>query len=328
MSTSRSLALALFIAVLAQGSQSWADDNTSQAPNPSSHIALIRTYVPRDFHQSLLDRLAGGLTERWPYRMVSDSKGRILVTDPALSVIQVFDVEHGLRSQIGADSLHHLNFPGCIAVDADDNIYVTDRGARAVLVFGRDGRFLRTIGAGAFLVPTGITVDKRTHTLYVADWLRGEVLVFDLKGNFLQVVGSAGFGAGQLYGPEDVVLHNGALVVLDRLNHRFDLFDLRGNFLGALFFAPDRTPISFAFDGDGNLFYVDSVSGALVATDPQGKILASASALQSFDWRTGRPFTISFRCLTTDVVGGILAVGPALDIETLKIEADKTTSTP
>jgi len=322
----RGMALLLFASVLTQSGTSWANNDPPQDQNQSSHIALVRAYALRDFHQSLLDRLSGSIVRRFPYRMVSDSKGRILVTDAGASLIHVFDVEHGVRSQIGGSSTHRLNFPGCIAVDAADNVYVTDRGARAVLVFNRDGRFLRTIGAGALLVPTGLAVDKQSRTLYVADWLRGEILAFDLKGNFLHVIGGPGFGPGELYGAEDIILHQSTLVVLDRFNYRFDIFDLQGQFLRASSFGLDQMPVAFAFDGEGNLFYVDLDSGALVAVDPQGRILARTAQLPVFDQRSRPPLGVGFMCLATDLVGGILAVGPTLDIETLKVEADKPNS--
>jgi hypothetical protein len=111
MPTSRLVALILFVAILVQSGKSWADENTSLDQIQSSHIALIRTYAPRDFHQSLLDRLSGSLVQRFPYRMVSDSKGRILVTDAGSSLIHVFDVEHGIRSQIGGSSSLGLHIP-------------------------------------------------------------------------------------------------------------------------------------------------------------------------------------------------------------------------
>jgi hypothetical protein len=95
-----------------------------------------------------------------------------------------------------------------------------------------------------------------------------------------------------------------------------------------LSFASDQTPITFAFDGGGNLFYVDLDSGALVATDPQGKMLARTNECDALSQWTQRPMAVSFTCLTTDLAGGILAVGPALDIKTLKIEADKSSTIP
>ena len=49
--------------------------------------------------------------------------------------------------------------PG-VAVDSQDNVYVLTRGEHPVIVFDRDGNFLRSFGEGLF--------SNRTHGLYIA----------------------------------------------------------------------------------------------------------------------------------------------------------------
>jgi hypothetical protein len=45
-----------------------------------------------------------------------------------------------------------------VATDADDSVYVFSRGEHPVIVFDRDGRFLRSWGEGLFARPHGITI--------------------------------------------------------------------------------------------------------------------------------------------------------------------------
>ena len=52
-----------------------------------------------------------------------------------------------------------LECPG-VAVDSQDNVYVLTRGEHPVIVFDRDGSFLRSFGEGLF--------SNRTHGLYIA----------------------------------------------------------------------------------------------------------------------------------------------------------------
>ena len=52
-----------------------------------------------------------------------------------------------------------LECPG-VAVDSQDNIYVLTRGEHPIIVFDREGNFLRSIGEGLF--------SNRTHGLYIA----------------------------------------------------------------------------------------------------------------------------------------------------------------
>ena len=45
-----------------------------------------------------------------------------------------------------------------VAVDGNDNVYVYNRGAHPVIVFDRDGRFLRSWGEGMTIRAHGITI--------------------------------------------------------------------------------------------------------------------------------------------------------------------------
>jgi len=328
MPKSTALVLLLIAAVLTLAGKSLGANNTPQNQSESPYLVSVRTYAPGDFRQPLLDRLSGGLTQGFPYRMATDSQGRVLVTDLALSVVHVFDVRQGKRWQIKGDLQHRLSRPAYIAVDADDNIYVTDWGLFAVLVFRPSGQFLRTIGYGSLSLPTGIWVDSPNRMVYVADWWRSQVLLFDFQGDLLRVFGNLGRGPGQLQGPSDIVIHRDTLVVLDSVNLRFDLFDLQGNSRGTWPFGANRLPLAFRFDGEGNLFYVDSYSGGLVAMNPEGKVLAKFDPQRSFGQWIPRPIEPNFRCLAVDAGGDILALRPTLNIETVKLADDASVSAP
>ncbi len=321
-----SVALLLLATVLTQSGKSWSSNGAPPNQSNSSHLASVKTYAPGNFQQSRLDRWSGGLSHWFPYRMVADSQGRVLVTDPGLSVVHVFDTRQGTRWQIRGDVHHLLRWPAYIAVDADNNIYVTDFGLLAVLVFQPNGRYLRTIGSEVLNVPTGIWVDKSSQTLYVADWWSSKILWFDLEGELLGEIGTYGRGPGQLNEPSDIAIDHDTLVVLNSANSRFELFDLQGNSRGTWPFGVDRTPIAFAFDGEGNLFYVDLESGALEAMDPRGKVFARFGPVR----RSGqlRPKGLPFRCVAKDAFGNILVLHPTLDIETVKLLPGDSESAP
>jgi DNA-binding beta-propeller fold protein YncE len=57
------------------------------------------------------------------------------------------------------DGIRFLECPG-VAVDSQDNVYVLTRGEHPIMVFDREGNYLRSFGEGDF--------SNRTHGLYIA----------------------------------------------------------------------------------------------------------------------------------------------------------------
>jgi sugar lactone lactonase YvrE len=312
------VAVLLLFAVIIQSSKAWSTNDAPQDQVQSTYLSLLKTYSPGRFEESSLDRLSGGLGQGFPYRMAVDSQGRILVTDPVLSVVHVFDTKQGKRWQIKGDRTHRLSAPANIAVDADDNLYLTDFAQSVVSVFRPDGHFVRMIGLGILGMPAGIWVDKNTRKLYVADWINDEVHCFDLEGRPLQVFGSWGTGPGQLHHPLDVVVHGDTLVVLDSGNSRFELFDLQGKPRAIWRFGPNRAPIALACDSAGNLYYVDSDSGGVVAMNPEGKVLGGYAQRPLGEWVPRSSAGPEFRCVALDELGNILALRPTLEVEVLE----------
>jgi DNA-binding beta-propeller fold protein YncE len=316
--TAAFLTLSLLLAVAYQSSQGLERIPTDEY---TTHLVSVQTYSPSEFHQSLLDRLSGGIAQHLACRMAVDSRGRILVTDPRLSVVHVFDRRMGTRYQIRGDHHQRLMMPTYIAVDADNNIYVTDLQLSAVVVLQADGRFKRIIGSGVFDAPAGIWVDNKNRRLYAADSWKGEILSFDLEGRLLRSFGTRGSGPGQLQDPSDIVLHEDKLFVLDNGNLRFVLFDSSGNFHSVWPFGMNRRPLAFAFDATGHLYFVDQYSGGLVAMDSSGATLAGFERRPFGQWVPRSASEPSFACLAQDAEGKrVLALRPTFQIQVLTLK--------
>ena len=54
---------------------------------------------------------------------------------------------------------------GAVAVDSKDRVYVFNRGEHPMIVFDREGNFLRSWGEGVFKRAHGISIDVRRHPL-------------------------------------------------------------------------------------------------------------------------------------------------------------------
>ena len=293
---------------------------SSTAPPSTTQIKWIRTIQPRDLRLTDRDRLSGGLPQRVPFRMATDSLGRILVTDPYLSLIHVFDIEGGRRFQLRGDSVHHMMFPTYIAVDGDDNIYVSEPMLGMVLVFSPDGKLKRSVGGAELTLPFGLAVDKAGHVLYVADHEGGAIRAYSLDGTYLKSIGARGAAIGELNHPTEVVFANNTLTVLDAGNARFQVFDPEGHSKAVLPFGDDKIPQAFAVDPVERIVCVDQLSLGVLVLDGAGVVATTFGERRPYGQPRSADSTPTYTALATRGDGAILALRPNLVVDVLRIE--------
>lgn len=238
------------------------------------------------FWGRLLDVVAGepefhGLIA--PYSVVTDSRDRIIVTDPGAAGIHIFDfTEHKYKFISHRKSTDGMVSPQCVAVDAADNIYVTDSYAGKIFVFDAGGKFQRVLasvkGEGYFKRSTGIAVDSQAQRIYVADTLRHLIFVLDMDGKVLQKIGRGGTGEGQFNFPTELRLAGQDLLVVDAMNFRVQALDLSGKFQFAVGQVGDEVggmfrPKGIGMDSEGHLYVVEGLSGRVQVFDRQGRLL-------------------------------------------------------
>jgi DNA-binding beta-propeller fold protein YncE len=158
--------------------------------------------------------------------------------------------------------------PFNVALDASENVYVSDSGARSVTAYTRAGVKLWSVSKDLER-PTGLAVDPQRGVLYVADSSRVEsqnhrVLAYDLSGHLLREIGAGrGSDDGQFAFPIYLAVDAaGNLHVGDTMNFRVQVFDPDGHFLRK-FGEHGDSPGTFsrikgmAFDSFQNLYVVD-----------------------------------------------------------------------
>jgi DNA-binding beta-propeller fold protein YncE len=244
-------------------------------------------HADRRFWNKLVNFIAGAPDYHvmvQPYSVVTDSHGRIIVTDPGAGGVHVFDFaerKYKFLERTGkSDSM--LN-PQCVAVDDQDNIYVTDSEAGEIFVFEPGGKHLRTIGAlkggeGYFKRPTGIAVDSAAQRIYVSDTLRDKVYVLDMQGNILQTIGREGDADGEFRYPTELRLTASSLLVVDSMNFRVQAFDRTGTYqysIGKIGDGPGAIfrPKAVGMDSEGDLYVVDSLWGVVQVFNQQSQLL-------------------------------------------------------
>ena len=188
----------------------------------------------------------------WPTAIVIDSRGLAYVADEWLNRVSIFDTtvdfngedieeKNFLRKWGGGGSdPGQLGAPAGLALDANEDLYITEQGNHRVSRFTRDGEFLMTFGGpgsapGQFHKPWGITVDGQGN-VYVADWGNDRVQKFTPQGEFLTTIGEPGSGPGRLHRPSDVAVDaDGDVYVTDWGQNKVEVYDSSGESLITLY---------------------------------------------------------------------------------------------
>ncbi len=260
-----------------------------------SSVDVVPDTSEARFRRALTGEVVRGAGLAKPYA-VAVHKGRMFLSDSVERFVKAFDVAEGRHFTVGHQDPGQLAKPLGIDVDGAGNLYVADVTLRAVLVYDRDGRFLRKIGGPqSFDRLASVTVDAAGSRVYVVD-IGGvssenhRVRVFDaVSGAHLQDIGRRGTGPGEFNLPRDLATgKDGQLYVVDGGNFRVQVFDRSGKYLQS-FGAVGRQlgnfarPKEIAADRDGNLYVVDTAFGNFQIFTPDGELLMFIGSRSEID---------------------------------------------
>ncbi len=177
-----------------------------------------------------------------------------------------------------------MMWPASIAIDADDNIYISDEALHRLSIFDKRGEFLGQWGVqggrgGELNRPAGIAFDQNQHLL-VVDGLNNRVQKFSRDGKFLGGWGRAGNGAGEFSVPWGIAVDQaGDVYVADWRNDRIQKFDPQGRYLvsygrsgrgdGEL-----HRPAGVAVDQAGDIYVADWGKERVHVLGPDGSFRA------------------------------------------------------
>ena len=190
----------------------------------------------------------------------------------------------GQFSRFG-DGDGEISWPTSIALDSNQNVYITDELLNRVSIFDKDGEYLGKWGVpgsgdGEINKPSGIKFDKEDN-LYVVDSSNNRVQIFTKDGKFLAKWGEPGSGEGQFNLPWGLAIDNsGDVYVADWRNDRIQKFTADGQFLaefGSLGSGPgefDR-PTGVAVDKDGDIYVADWRNDRVQVITPDGRHIST-----------------------------------------------------
>ncbi|MBI3782244.1 MAG: SMP-30/gluconolactonase/LRE family protein [Deltaproteobacteria bacterium] len=260
---------------------------------------------------------------------LSEDRQRLYVADRAWNLVFVFDFKSGALRTIGDQERYALSMPVGVALDAQENVYVSDTGTRTVRVYDKSGQFLRGIGKGTLDRPTGVTIDAARRLLYAVDTGANDsteahrIKVFDLEGKFLRTIGRRGDQDGEFNFPTFASVDaEGRLYVVDSVNNRIEVFDAEGNFLWKFGQSGDRIgdfarPKGVAVDGFGNIYVVDSRWSNIQIFNPQGRLLMIFAGVGTYPGLLMNPTAIAIdrenKIYVSDTLGRRVSVYQLID---------------
>ena len=177
-----------------------------------------------------------------------------------------------------------IMWPVSIALDQDENVYISDEALQRISVFDRQGSFLRKWGTqgsgeGEFDRPAGMAFDSDGNLLLV-DSHNNRIQRYTREGRYLGGWGRAGAGDGEFNLPWGLTIDGaGNVYVADWRNDRIQKFDPDGKHLASVGESGQgdgqlSRPASVAIDGEGNLCIADWGNERVQILDSTGKFIA------------------------------------------------------
>lgn len=188
---------------------------------------------------------------------------------------------HGDFSYGGSED-GQIMWPAAIALDADENVYISDEALQRISIFDRDGKFLAKWGKhgkgdGEFDRPAGLAFTRDQHLL-VVDGRNNRIQKYTRDGKFVGAWGTAGQAPGTFNLPWGIAVDQADNVyVADWRNDRVQQFDAAGRFLASWGTAGHglgqfSRPSGVAVDCDGNILVADWGNERVQVLAPDGQV--------------------------------------------------------
>ncbi len=213
----------------------------------------------------------------------------------------------GYWSTFGANGTGNgqLKAPADVAIDANGDIWVADKGNNRIEKFSADGQYLSKFGSlgsgnGQLSSPAALAIDAKGN-IWVADKGNGRVEKFNPQGEYLSQFGSKGTGNGQFTsgGPEGIAIDaKGNIWVSDTYGGRVQKFDESGNFLkvvGSKGSAPGQLgePTGIDIGPGGKVWVADWQNNRVAVFNEAGEFVTQFGSAGTGNGQFNRPDAIA-----------------------------------
>lgn len=193
-----------------------------------------------------------------------------------------------------------FKWPGGLAIDDQETLFVTDQADHCVHKYSRDGKYLGRWGMsgnldGDLKRPSGIAVDG-DNNVWVVDSGNDRIQQFDANGSFLSTFGASGSRDGEFNSPWGISIDNGGnLLIADWGNNRVQRVTTNGQTLQTIGSPGDQNgelnhPSSAIEDKDGDIYVADWGNHRIQIFETDGIYLATliGDANNLSEWAKGK----------------------------------------
>jgi sugar lactone lactonase YvrE len=221
-----------------------------------------------------------------PRGVTVDGSGNIYVADSGNNRIQKFDANGQLllqwNSYPGGTSTVTFSNPTDVALDSEGYVYVVDYDRGRVVMFDSDGNWAQHIFAvginstGLVIVGTGTS-----QYFYMVNDIGSAFFRYRSYTGFKGYLAGSGSGDGQVDNPAGLAVDgSGNFYVADKDNHRIQIFDASGNYLGqwslgSFYGHGPWGPVGVAVDGSGNAYVADYGARRILKFDASHALVAT-----------------------------------------------------
>lgn len=266
--------------------------NMAIAPDGSLYVADTNNHriqkfdAARNFEKTWGEQgsAPGQFNEPWGIAVGQD--GSVYVADTWNHRIQKFDrdgnfiASWGVFGDVGENydsELLQLYGPRAIALDGDDNVWVTDTGNERVIQFSPSGEPQDVFGGtgadiGQFLEPVGIAIDPAGN-FYIADTWNRRIQVFDADLNPMQQIDVEAWDSQSVVNKPYIAADaDGNSYVTDPEGYRIIKFGKDGK-VRAVWGAPGndlagmQLPTGIALDANGQIYIADAGNNRILIYD-------------------------------------------------------------
>ena len=208
----------------------------------------------------------------WPCGIAINSKQQLVLVEVGWKVM-VFDKE---GKKVRTITSEKFSQPVGVAVDKDDNIYVSDYDKSSILKFSKEGKLIKVVGRkgtqpGEFsdLGLIKVINDK----LYVCDRGNYRVQIVNTELEYVDSFGCYGDGGGQFNRPIDIAQDRaGNLYVSDSYNNRVQVFDCKRQFLSTF---RKKGPCGISISSDQLVYVCDNKNKCVSVFKTSGEFVTS-----------------------------------------------------